>query len=125
MKINFQFNRADLVLITALAILNLFLLFHNPMNEAGNYAVIQVNQKEFARAALSNNQIIKVPGPLGITEVQIEDGRARIIKSPCQNKICIKSGYIQYADRISACIPNRVLVRIVGVSRETVDTIVG
>ncbi len=125
MKKKLHFNKADLSLITALAFLNLFFLFQNPLNEAGSYAEIQVNQKQYTRVALSRDQIIKVSGPIGITEVKIENGHARIIKSPCQNKICIKSGYIQYADRILACIPNKVLVRIVGTSQETVDTIVG
>ena len=57
-------------------------------------------------------------------EVEIRDGKARILKSPCKNKVCIKSGYIRYADRLSACIPNRVVVRVLGDNHRGVDSIV-
>jgi len=127
MKRKVHFNRYDLALIIALVVFNLILIIKNPLNAEGSFAEIQVDQKKFARIALAQYKIIKVSGPIGITEVEIDNGRARILKSPCQKKICIKSGYIQHADRISACIPNRVLVRIVGVerNRDAVDTIVG
>ncbi len=57
--------------------------------------------------------------------VTIEKGKTRIQHSPCTNKICIKSGDIQYADRLIACIPNRVVVRVIGKSQRGVDAIVG
>mgnify|MGYP000542483766 CR=1 FL=1 len=61
---------------------------------------------------------------IGETEVEILQGKAHIRKSPCSHKICIKSGYIQYADRITACLPNRVVVRILGDSYRGIDAVV-
>ena len=69
--------------------------------------------------------VIQVQGPLGTTEVEISQGRARIVRSPCKLKVCIKSGYIQYADRLSACLPNKVVVRIEGESQRGLDAVVG
>jgi len=93
--------------------------------DRGNWVVIQVDQKEVARLALDTDQITHVKGPLGLTEVEVKQGQARIVRSPCKNKVCIKSGYIRYADRLAACIPNRVVVRIVGELHRGVDAVVG
>ena len=58
-------------------------------------------------------------------EVEIENGRARIVLCPCKLKVCIKSGYIQYADSLSACLPNKVVVRIEGDAQRGLDAVVG
>ena len=91
----------------------------------GDWVVVKVNQKEVARLSLGTDQITHVKGPLGLTEVEVKKGQARIVRSPCKNKVCIKSGYIRYADRLAVCIPNRVVVRIVGESHRGVDAVVG
>ena len=91
----------------------------------GDWVVVKVNQKEVARLSLETDQITHVKGPLGLTEVEVKKGQARIVRSPCKNKVCIKSGYIRYADRLAVCIPNRVVVRIVGESHRGVDAVVG
>ena len=64
-----------------------------------------------------------VVGQLGVTRIEIRDGKARILRSPCKLKVCIKSGYIQYADRISVCLPNRV-ERVEGNAERGLDAVV-
>lgn len=115
-----------MVLIAALFVLNVFLLFRmGSVFAPGDRVVIEVDQKVVYRIPLSSNRVIHVQGRLGTTDVEISDGRARILHSPCKNKICIKSGYIRYADRLLACIPNRVVVRVEGKKHLDVDAIVG
>jgi hypothetical protein len=63
-------------------------------------------------------------GDLVVIEVEIKNGRARIALSPCKLKVCIKSGYIQYVDSLSACLPNIVVVRIDGKAQRGLDAIV-
>ncbi len=92
---------------------------------AGDWVVIEVNEQEVSRHRLSENRVVAVKGRRGITEVEIEQGKARIRHSPCKNKICIKAGDIQYADRLIACIPNRIVVRVIGEKQRGVDAIVG
>ena len=118
-------TRADKILFSALFALNVALIgWLGTGTVQGNWVVIEVDQKEVARLPLSKDKHTHVKGPLGITEVEIRDGRARILKSRCKNKVCIKSGYIRYADRLSACIPNRVVVRVLGDNHRGVDSIV-
>ncbi|PIQ95389.1 MAG: hypothetical protein COV67_14975 [Nitrospinae bacterium CG11_big_fil_rev_8_21_14_0_20_56_8] len=119
-------TRADKILIGLLVLIN-FALFSrwDAGTTAGAWVVIESSGKEIHRYSLGENRTVSVPGPLGITEVQIENRRARIIHSPCKNKVCIKSGYLEHADRLAACIPNRVVVRIVGNRGRDVDAVVG
>ena len=117
---------ADKILIAALLILNgwLFANWGTGFNK-GDWVVVTVNEKETIRLSLNADQTTHVKGPLGLTEVEIKKGQARIVRSPCKNKVCIKSGYIRYADRVTACIPNRVVVRIVGKNHRGLDAVVG
>jgi len=121
-----RITTADKILIAALLILNgwLFANWGTGFSK-GDWVVVTVNQKEIIRLPLNQDQITHVKGPLGLTEIEVKKGRARIVSSPCKNKVCIKSGYIRYADRLAACIPNRVVVRIVGKSHRGVDAVVG
>ncbi len=121
-----RITTADKILIAALLILNgwLFANWGTGFSK-GDWVVVTVNQKEIIRLPLNQDQITHVKGPLGLTEIEVKKGRARIARSPCKNKVCIKSGYIRYADRLAACIPNRVVVRIVGKSHRGVDAVVG
>ena len=116
----------DKILVAALLILNGWLFANWGAGfSKGDWVVVTVDQKETIRFPLDQDQKTHVKGPLGLTEIEVKNGRARIIRSPCKNKVCIKSGYIRYADRLAACIPNRVVVRIVGKSHRGVDAVVG
>ena len=121
-----RITTADKILVAALLILNgwLFANWGTGFSK-GDWVVVTVNQKEIIRLPLNQDQITHVKGPLGLTEIEVKKGRARIVSSHCKNKVCIKSGYIRYADRLAACIPNRVVVRIVGKSHRGVDAVVG
>lgn len=115
----------DKILIVSFIFLNIFLFLKIGLGTTGDWVTIEVDQKEISRYPLSEDRMIPVKGRLGITEVSIEKGKARIRHSPCTNKICIKSGDIQYADRLIACIPNRVVIRVIGKSQRGVDAVVG
>jgi hypothetical protein len=57
-------------------------------------------------------ELINVAGPLGDTVVELRDGGARVLSSPCANQICIASGTIHARGQWIACLPNQVLVTI-------------
>jgi Uncharacterized protein conserved in bacteria len=67
---------------------------------------------------LSSDREIQVPGPLGVTLVEIKDKAVHIEDSPCPNKTCIAAGSVSEAGQWIACLPNQVLVRIEGDSAD-------
>lgn len=64
--------------------------------------------------SLDQDRRIPVSGPLGDTVVEIEDGRVHVDSSPCRDKICIAAGWLEDAGQWTACLPNRVFVRVEG-----------
>ena len=124
LHLGMKITRADKILIACLVALNIFLFAQMDFSQrAGSWVVIEVENKEVERLPLSQNRIVHVTGPIGETEVEIKDGKARVLKSPCNKKLCIKSGYIQYADRFAACLPNRVVVRVLGGAHRGIDAV--
>lgn len=115
----------DKILVLFIILINALLFAKMGIGTTGDWVVIVVNQREVSRHRLSENRVIPVKGELGVTQVEIVNGKARIRHSPCKNKICIKASDIQYADRLIACIPNRVVVRVIGEQQRGVDAIVG
>jgi hypothetical protein len=67
---------------------------------------------------LSPDREVRVAGPLGDTIVQIRNKTLRIEDSPCPNKTCIAAGSIDGTGQWLACLPNQVIVRIEGRSKD-------
>lgn len=120
-----KWTNGDKILVGVLLSVTLILISQMDLSaRKGEWAVIEVNQKVVKRVPLAKNQIIPVEGRLGVTNIEILDGRAHIHSSPCQNKVCIQSGFIQSTNRVAACLPNRVVLKIQSNSIQGVDAIV-
>ena len=63
---------------------------------------------------LSEDRIVEVEGLIGTTTIEIKDGKASIIESPCPGKTCLS---MKMGDAI-CCLPNRVLLTIENSSKE-------
>jgi hypothetical protein len=124
MKGLLKFSGGDKILIVLCILFNagLFYYFGSGMRQ-GSWVVIEVGQKRVARYTLLKERIVDFEGPLGITRIEIRDGKARILRSPYKLKVCIKSGYIQYADQISVCLPKRVVI-VEGNAERGLDAVV-
>jgi hypothetical protein len=65
-------------------------------------------------------ELVKVPGPLGNTIVQVGNGTAYVVSSPCANQLCVAQGKIHRPGGWISCLPNHVVVTIRG-GRDEVD----
>lgn len=118
-----RLTRGDIVLIAGLLILVLASLpwAHSMIARAeGAMARIEVDGREFATVPLHQEQRLMVPGPLGTTEVVIQDHEAFVRASPCRAKICVKMGTVSQAGQMVVCVPNKVSVRILGTREQDV-----
>ena len=75
--------------------------------EKGSSLSVKVGDSVYS-FPLNKNAIYAVEGEIGETEIEIRDGRARIISSPCPNKTCISSGF----QNTLICLPNKVIAEI-------------
>jgi len=77
-----------------------------------------------SRLPLTPGRRIEVPGPLGITAVEVGPEGAAVRSSPCQNQICVRAGRITRPGEVVACVPNRVALRLAGEGdRSAVDAV--
>ena len=72
--------------------------------------------------ALDQPQTIVVRGVVGNVHTQILDGKVRVTHADCPDRLCQKTGSISKAPQRIVCLPNKVVIKIVGTSE--VDTIV-
>lgn len=70
---------------------------------------------------MDKSQNIKVKGRIGITEIEIKDGKFKFINSECPNKQCLNSGWISFPMMPVVCLPNGVSAVIKRVKSETIE----
>ena len=105
----------DKILIGALLLVSLASVpLMRSMTAPGQIVRIETDGTLFQSVSLFENRTIAAPGPLGKTLVEIRDGQAHVVASPCANKLCVNAGSIALTGHIIACIPNKVVVRITG-----------
>ena len=106
-------TRTDyIVVILALCALPwLYIKYWSTDDTATNVIISTYDNKKII-LPLSENKTINVKGPLGENIVEISDNKARFINSPCPNKICIHSGWLEDTNDVAACLPNGVSISI-------------
>lgn len=80
----------------------------------GAEASIRIEGKNIGRYKLKEDRLLKLRGPLGSTVIEIKNGKIRVIKAPCRDKICMKQGWISRSGDTLICLPNRMMVFISG-----------
>jgi hypothetical protein len=63
---------------------------------------------------LSREETIELDG----ASIEVKEGRIRITESDCPHKICEHTGWISHPAQTIVCVPNKLLVEIVGVQSE-------
>jgi hypothetical protein len=106
-------SRGDVVvwLLALLLLVGLYAAFWQSDGH-GAEAVVLVNGKRWARLDLFHNQDLIVPGPLGHSHIQVRDGQARFVDSPCPNKLCVHTGWLSQGGEVAVCLPNKVSLQI-------------
>ncbi len=105
------FDRKLLIVVTILVVLSFLLLFRQ---STGARVVVSSDDRIVFVAPLDKDRRVELDGPLGITVLQIENGAARIISSPCSQKICIGMGEARHTGDLLACVPNHLVISIEG-----------
>ncbi len=77
-------------------------------------AIIRQEGAVFAEVDLRARRRLEVSGPLGITVIDIEPGRARVVSDPGPRQYCVRQGWLMRPGEIAICAPNRVSLQIAG-----------
>jgi hypothetical protein len=112
-NIRVKITPGDIILIVSLFAISI-IWFAALLISAERGGVVDIHNARgfYKELSLNENISVSVPGPLGDSVVQIEDGTVVMLSSPCPNKVCIHTGKIKYSGESIICIPNKVFVLI-------------
>ena len=110
----FLFRPADIFFIL-LAIVAIGVSIHTALTQQNGtpYLIISTLEEDWIYP-LDRNQKLYIPGAIGESHIEIKNGSAFFIDSPCDNKICVMSQPISRSGEWIACLPNQIFIRIEG-----------
>jgi len=82
--------------------------------DAADTAIIRAGGTIVRTVALSQAQTLAIPGPLGITRIEIAAGRARVQADPSPRQLCVRQGWLAHAGDAALCLPNQVSIELAG-----------
>lgn len=82
--------------------------------EDGAWVMISVNGKEAGRYSLAENVSVNIAGPLGENRLVISEGTVWMEEAVCPDRYCIRQGEISKTGQQIICLPNYIVVEIVG-----------
>ena len=106
-----------LILCVLMIVIGFFIERSLGANPRGNAIVVELAGQRQGIYALEEAQILRFDGPLGISEVEIGQQAVWIRRAPCANKICMNQGKLYQPNDVIACLPNRLVLRIIGSER--------
>ncbi len=104
----------DWIVIGAVGLTTLILAIPDGGSVSAGAALIESTAGSDGPYTLTGPRKIEYAGPLGVTVVEIGPSAARIVSSPCRHQICVNTGWMHHAGEVAVCLPNRVILRLVG-----------
>lgn len=121
-----RFGKNDMLFLAALiVVLVLILYLFYGKKSLGADVVVTVDGKEFGRYSLSEEQQINITDAKGrITNVLlIQDGHADMIEADCPDQLCVHQSRISHENENIVCLPNKVVVTVVGGETSDLDAV--
>jgi hypothetical protein len=108
-------TRADriLIIVVVCALPFLYTRIWSSSGAAG-YLQIQTGTDRPLTEELYPDRTLHITGPLGDSVIEISHGRARFLSSPCRGQVCVQTGWLQATGDITACLPNRISLVLLG-----------
>jgi hypothetical protein len=77
-------------------------------------AVVKRAGQVIAELPLTAARRLEVEGPLGVTRIEIQPGRARVVSDPGPRQYCVRQGWLSRPNAVAICAPNQVSLALVG-----------
>jgi hypothetical protein len=82
---------------------------------AGAKAIVYIANAKYAWYDLTGGKrLVDLPTRIGPVRLEVGEGAARVLSSPCPNKICVKTGKIAHVHGEIVCVPAHLLIVIEG-----------
>ncbi|KPC54039.1 NusG domain II-containing protein [Amantichitinum ursilacus] len=92
-------------------------------SDGATHVRIYQSGKLFAELDLAAHRTLDVPGPLGLTTVEVAQGRARIAADPSPRQYCVRAGWLSQSGQVAICLPNRTSIELTGSKPRAYDSL--
>ena len=115
----------DILIVMAIVLASVLLLVLPSQKTADSLvAVIIANNAEVGRIDLNQtDEVIVVDLSEHGVVITAQDGHISFTSSTCADQTCVNTGRLEHAGDIAVCLPNRVLVKIEGISSSDIDVV--
>ncbi len=119
------FSRADLGVVGVLLLVAVIGFLFNLRQDfsKGEFVLVEYRNHVIFRLPLDKDQKLSVHGDSGGLVLQIKGEKVWVSQSQCPYKICMRMGKISHPGQLIVCVPNRIVIRIVGREQPTFDVI--
>ena len=119
-----KIRRNDFWLLAAVAALAALLwLALRATRSEGAYAVVTVNGEQYGVYPLDEDLELHIGDDEHYNILVIKDGAAQISEASCPDKLCVHQGTVSYDGQSLICLPNKVVVEIVGGEQSDYDAV--
>lgn len=119
------FKKMDVIIIAVLLIIGLAGVAYSKLRPAGENLSAEISYGSDVIAVIPLDGEIRtlaVPGHENVV-LTIGNGEVMFTQSDCPDKICIRTGTLKKSGQSAACLPNKIIVRVVSDKGNELDDI--
>ncbi len=91
----------------------------------GFTVLVELRNITVYKGNLSEERKVTVHATYGDVRIQIHEGKVAVVHAECPNKVCVRTGWRGLAGESIICVPNRLVIRILGDGATPVRGITG
>ncbi len=111
-----------IILIAAVGLVIFMRIWQRTNDSDSARAVVTIDGQEYGTYPLNKNITEKITQENGeYNLLQIRDGYVEVLEASCRDKICVNHKSIHYRGETIVCLPNKVVVEIVGGEENDID----
>lgn len=117
-----------IIFVVVLTIISLGFIKRQGFSNSGKYISVQSDGKEIKRIIFDKDLIgktIPIETKYGYNLMEIGDEKVRVIEASCPDKIDVHQGYISNIGETIVCLPNRLVIEIKGMDKDSEIDIMG
>lgn len=116
-----RLKSGDLFIVCLVLLAAVVLFLFGLRGETAAHVEVTINTVPAEVLPLAKDGSYPIGGHLTVV---IESGSIRIEDADCPNRFCVRMGAIRSPGQVLVCLPNQIVVRIVGTGKTEVDAVV-
>lgn len=122
-----RFGKNDIIFIVVLFLIAIVIWFvgNRMFAKQGSFVQVSIDGELYGTYELDKKQTVDIKINGKTTNIlQIEDGRADMISADCPDQLCVHQNSISKENQTIVCLPNKVVVEVIGADKAEYDAVV-